>query len=98
MQIDQANAPCSQDESGFCQRTIESGLFTCEADYCSTCDQAHACDHTCSLPCVGQAGGPVVGAAVGPEVQICETDTYGLCERTIAAGLFSCAGDYCLTW
>lgn len=33
--IDQANAPCSTDESGFCGRTIESGLYTCEADYCS---------------------------------------------------------------
>jgi hypothetical protein len=35
MQIDQANAPCSTDESGFCERTIESGLYTCDEDYCS---------------------------------------------------------------
>jgi hypothetical protein len=34
-QIDQANAPCSTDESGFCARTIESGLYTCDEDYCS---------------------------------------------------------------
>ena len=35
MQIDQANAPCSTDESTFCERTIESGLYTCDEDYCS---------------------------------------------------------------
>jgi hypothetical protein len=37
--IDQANAPCSTDESGFCERTIESGLYTCDEDYCSVRSQ-----------------------------------------------------------
>jgi hypothetical protein len=125
-QIDQANAPCSTDESGFCARTIESGLYTCDEDYCSvsanaaidlldlpihppdsnmkeivraaqTCAQAHACDHSCSLPCVGQLGGPALGGAAGPPVQVCETDSSRMCDRTIAAGLYDCDTDYCLT-
>ena len=125
-QIDQANAPCSTDESGFCARTIESGLYTCDEDYCSvsanaaidlldlpihppdsnmkeivraaqTCAQAHACDHSCSLPCVGQLGGPALGGAAGPPIQVCETDSSRMCDRTIAAGLYDCDTDYCLT-
>jgi hypothetical protein len=95
--IDAANAACTVDESAFCERTIQSGLFTCEADYCSTCTQSHACDHTCSLPCVGQAGGPAIGATNGEAAPVCETDSFMACQRTIEAGVFSCASDYCLT-
>jgi hypothetical protein len=95
--IDQANAPCAVDESGFCARTIESGLYTCGEDYCSTCPQSHACDHSCSLPCVGQVGGPALGVAAEPEIHVCETDSSRMCDRTISAGLYSCATDYCIT-
>jgi hypothetical protein len=95
--IDAANAACTVDESEFCEMTIQSGLFTCEADYCSTCTQSHSCDHTCGLPCVGQAGGPAVGATDGEAAPVCETDSFMACERTIEAGVFSCASDYCLT-
>ena len=62
-----------------------------------TCAQAHACDHSCSLPCVGQIGGPALGEAASPPIQICETDSSRMCDRTIAAGLYDCATDYCLT-
>ena len=48
-QIDQANAPCSTDESGFCARTIESGLYTCDEDYCSVSYSADSADATISL-------------------------------------------------
>eukprot|EP01046_Picozoa_sp_COSAG06_P069281 COSAG06_NODE_18824_length_866_cov_16.702738_1_plen_254_part_10 len=58
--IDAAHAACTVDESAFCDRTITSGLYTCETDYCPTCGQSHQCDHTCNLPCVGQAGGPSI--------------------------------------
>ena len=95
--IDAANAACTVDESQFCEMTIQSGLFTCEADYCSTCSQSHSCDHTCGLPCVGQAGGPVIGAADGETALVCETDSFAACQRTIEAGVFSCSSDYCLT-
>ena len=77
--------------------TIQSGLFTCEADYCSTCSQSHSCDHTCGLPCVGQAGGPAIGAADGETAPVCETNSFAACQRTIEAGVFSCASDYCMT-
>jgi hypothetical protein len=95
--IDAANAACTVDESAFCEPTIQSGLYSCETDYCSTCTQSHACDHTCGLPCVGQAGAPAIGAAAGEAMPVCETDSFMACQRTIEAGVFSCASDYCLT-
>ena len=30
-------------------------------------------------------------------MQVCETDSSRMCDRTIAAGLYSCGDDYCLT-
>ena len=95
--IDAAHAACTVDESAFCDRTITSGLYTCETDYCPTCGQSHQCDHTCNLPCVGQAGGPSIGAAhAGEGAPVCQTDSFTACERSIAAGIFSCDTDYCL--
>jgi len=72
--IDAASAACTVDRSGFCERTIQSGIYSCDVDYCDTCGaQAHACDHTCGFPCVGQ-GGAIAGPLVA-EVDICDTDS-----------------------
>lgn len=49
--VDEANAPCSQDETDQCTTTIVSGLVTCEQDYCDSCTQAHSCDHSCGFSC-----------------------------------------------
>ena len=38
-----AAAPCTEDESTMCAASLESA-FTCEKDFCPTCDQAHSCD------------------------------------------------------
>ena len=71
---------------------------TLEGDAVPEGIRAVALDTDLMLPCVGQAGGPEVGAAAGPEVQACETDSFRMCERSIAAGMYSCDADYCLTW
>eukprot|EP01052_Picozoa_sp_SAG31_P007536 SAG31_NODE_359_length_17032_cov_11.017894_20_plen_242_part_00 len=44
--------PCDTDTMGsVCEMFISSGTFSCEEDFCHLCEQAHACDQTCELPC-----------------------------------------------
>jgi hypothetical protein len=40
-QIDAANAPCITDESDYCERTVASGLYSCDVDYCSVSVECH---------------------------------------------------------
>ena len=95
--VDAANAPCTVDEEEQCESIIATGAFTCETDYCATCEQAHACDNSCGLPCVGQEGGTLVGVGQTP-LEVCETNTEGdICDVLIGAGAYTCASDYCLT-
>eukprot|EP01052_Picozoa_sp_SAG31_P013875 SAG31_NODE_846_length_11539_cov_70.858392_9_plen_307_part_00 len=50
--------PCDTDTMGsLCETFISAGDFTCEDDFCHLCTQAHACDHTCELPCEQADGG-----------------------------------------
>jgi hypothetical protein len=48
---------CETDTVTFCEQAVSVQLYTCEADFCLSCSQAHSCDHTCGLPCAGKMGG-----------------------------------------
>ena len=45
------------DDSLCAAMIVEGSGYTCEADFCPTCDQAHMCDRTCMYPCADASAG-----------------------------------------
>jgi hypothetical protein len=89
-----AHAPCAVDVTDLCANSISSGFFTCKDDYCPVCGSRHTCDNTCGFSC------PVIDAAAPPPppiLQICEIDATDICGPATSSGLYTCAGDFCLS-